>query len=249
MRMKRTSKTWTKFIANISWLRKPNAMSDLTVTNCYLCGKPLTGEKQLVNKDHVPPTQLMAKSLKQKYRSIQLETLPTHRSCNSSFSMDEEYFKHCLVPFARGSEAGDAIFNKTIEEYWSGKNVKLVDRVRGQAKDNVKGILLPPGKFRLDYDQVRIERVVRKIIKGLHFLETQECLDAPDDIKMIITFPGQQPPDDFFEITRSLPMESRGHYQGVFAYRPYVVEDLHYWALLFWDRIIITASFQTRPNT
>lgn len=222
-------------------------MANLTATNCYLCGNPLTGERQLEDNDHVPPKQFMARSLRQKYKSIKLETLRTHRSCNGSFNLDEEYFKHCFIPFAGGSESGDAIFDKTIEEYWSGNNVNLVNHIRRSVKNNVRGILLPRDKIFLDYDLLRIERVVRKIIKGLHFLETQEYLDTPDNIGMIVTFPGQQPPDDFVEIMTSLPTEGRGQHQGVFAYRPYVAEDLHYWALLFWDRILITASFQTAP--
>jgi hypothetical protein len=189
----------------------------------------------------------MAKSLRQRYRPIKLDTLRTHRSCNSSFNLDEEYFKHCLVPFTKGSEAGNAIFSKTVEEYRSGQNVNLVNYVLRQAKDNVRGILLPPGKIWLDYDLDRIERVARKIIKGLYSLDSQQFLDAPDDIGMIITLPGQRPPEDFIDIMKSFPTESRGHHQGVFAYRSYVYESLHFWALLFWDRIIITASFQIAP--
>ncbi|HEX5010517.1 MAG TPA: hypothetical protein VFY71_08945 [Planctomycetota bacterium] len=57
---------------------------------CYLCGlKFQPGEKS--NKDHVPPARLFGSSIKQEFM-LQLDTLPTHPACNSSFKKDEEYF-------------------------------------------------------------------------------------------------------------------------------------------------------------
>lgn len=189
----------------------------------------------------------MAKELRRRYQ-IRLVTLRTHRACNKSFSLDEEYFKHCLIPFARGSEAGDAIWRKSVSEYRSGKNTKLVSQVLQQVKSEVNGVLLPVGRVWLDFDHSRIDRVVGKIIKGLYSADTGKFLDLPEHIGTVFTFPGQAPPDDYVEIMRTLPSDSKGEHQGVFAYRSYVVDDLHYWALLLWDRVIITASFRARAS-
>jgi hypothetical protein len=218
-------------------------MKRLSVTTCYLCGKPLTGDKSLENDDHIPPKQLLVKEMRRKYRP-RLITLRTHRTCNSSYSLDEEYFKHCLIPFGKGSEGGDAAWVKAVREYQSGENVKIVQHVLRQAKTTVYDVSLPPGKIWLDYDRSRIDRIIGKIIKGLHFLDTQEYLDLPDDLGTIITFPNQPPPDDFNELMQLLPVESRGEHQAVFAYRSFVSEELHYWAMLIWDRIIITSCFK-----
>ena len=160
------------------------------ITTCYLCGRPLSGRKEDEDDDHVPPKQLLAKELRRKYQ-IRLITLRTHRACNASYNLDEEYFKHCFIPFAIGSEAGDAIWRKAVSEYRSGKKVKLVDHVLRQAKPDVNGVLLPSGKVWLDYDRGRIERVIGKIIKGLHYADTREVLDLPDNLGITITFPGQ----------------------------------------------------------
>jgi len=214
------------------------------ITTCYLCGKPLSGRKVDEDDDHVPPKQLLAKELRRKYQ-IRLVTLRTHQACNSSFNLDEEYFKHCLIPFARGSEAGDAIWRKAVREYWSGEKVRLVDHVLRQAKPVLNGVLLPRGKVWLDYDRSRIDRVIGKIIKGLHYADTREVITLPANLGTSITFPGQRPPDDFIEIMSTFPTESRGEHQGVFAYRSNVAGDLHYWSMLLWDRIIITACFRT----
>lgn len=219
-------------------------MKRLAVTTCYLCGKPLTGDKRRENYDHVPPKQLLAKSLRtDKTRFVQLRT---HEPCNNAYKLDEQYFTHAFLPFAQGSVAGNAVRRKAVEEYRAGEQTRLVNRVLGQAKSDVNGILLPSNKVWLDYEFHRIERVVGKIIKGVHFIETRSILDLPDDIGMIITLPGQTPPQDYQDIMRALPKPSQGEHQGVFAYRSFVDRDLHFWALLIWDRIIITAGFRTQ---
>jgi hypothetical protein len=219
-------------------------MASIKARTCYLCGEALTGDKRLENDDHVPPQQLLTKSLRRKYR-IKFITLPTHSVCNSSYSLDEEYFTHCLIPFGKGSEAGDAIWLKAMDDYKSGKTVALPDYIVRSAKRVVFDVPLPPGRIWLDYDLRRIERVIGKVIKGLHFLDTQTYMNIPEDIGMRITFPGQAAPADFNELLDNLPVESRGNHQGVFAYRSWVVDELHYWAMLFWDRVMITASFKT----
>ncbi|MGZ2381188.1 hypothetical protein ACVIDN_002551 [Rhizobium brockwellii] len=101
--------------------------------------------------------------------------------------------------------------------------------------------MLPPGKLWLDLERCRFDRVVAKIIRGLHFLETQRFLTLPDDIKVRLMLPGQPPPDDFERFMTYCASDSKGQHQGVFAYRNAAADDLHYWAMLLWDRILITA--------
>ena len=217
-------------------------MRRVAVTKCYLCGEPLTGDKKLENFDHIPPKQLLAKSLRtSKTRLIQVRT---HEKCNNSYKLDEQYFTHALLPFGRGSIAGDALRLKALAEYQAGEQTRIVERVLSQAKAAVNGILLPRGKIWLDYELDRIERVVGKIIKGLHFLDAQEIISLPSDIGMRITLPGEAPPQDYQDIMAAFPSESRGEHQGVFAYRSFIEDDVHFWALLIWDRIIITAGFR-----
>jgi hypothetical protein len=217
---------------------------------CYLCGKALLGVSAVEDKDHVPPKQLLAKSLRKSGSRIRLRTLEVHRACNNSYSADERYFTHLLLPFAKGSPAGEAARRKASSDYKEGKARDLVHRVLGQAKSAVNGVILPSGHLWLDYDRTAVDRVVGKIIRGLVYLEHQTILSLPSNINARITLPGQKPPEDFVWFMRSVPHESKGEHQGVFAYRYTSVEGLHYWAMLIWDRVIITACFSetTSPH-
>lgn len=214
-------------------------------TICYLCGGPLKGDKNTENDDHVPPKQLLAKSLRKKHQ-INLIRLRTHTSCNSSYSLDEEYFKHCLVPFAKGTVAGNAIYEKTVDEYNGGRNVPLVNQILHSAKKNINGVKLPDNIIALDYNKTRINRVIKKIIKGLYFYEMRNYLDFPDEINFEITLPNRLIPEDFHYLMTNLPIESKGEHEGVFSYRNWIVDDNHFWALLIWDRILITGAFKAK---
>jgi hypothetical protein len=63
---------------------------------CYLCGEHLAAP---INVDHVPP-KLFFPELR---KGLNLLTIPTHVACNEAWRMDEEYFVHTLLPFARGN--------------------------------------------------------------------------------------------------------------------------------------------------
>jgi hypothetical protein len=209
---------------------------------CYLCGEPLA---EPINRDHVPPDQLVPKSLRRKHQ-IQLKTIRVHRDCNTSYKLDEEYFAHLLVPFARGSVAGDAHFGKTIADFHAERlmTVSLVNRVLASFEEQPGGVYLPRGKvaFRIEG---RFWRIVWKIVRGLHFLETGNVLPVEWPVNYTITVPGETPPAHF-EAFMEFSREDYGEHKGVFAYRRETLptaEPVRYWALLFLDRVLITALF------
>ena len=78
----------------------------LRFKDCYLCGKPL-GDP--VSSDHVPPSLFFGKDLRARYNLSKLLTISTTAECNKAFQLDEEYFVYTLMPFARGSEGGNAV--------------------------------------------------------------------------------------------------------------------------------------------
>jgi hypothetical protein len=70
----------------------------------------------------------------------------------------------------------------------------------------------------------------------------------PQKLKLTwtITGPDDGPPPELFQIfTSNHP--SHGKYPGVLAYQfdsyPEVTPNGHYWASMFWDKIIITVAF------
>src|SRR5690242_10793659 len=86
---------------------------------CYLCGHPLT---KPVNADHVPAQQMFQPDLRKEHGPLQLLTSPVHTACNSAYKADEDYFVHTLMPFARGTVAGDAVYRHVLTAYRAGHN-------------------------------------------------------------------------------------------------------------------------------
>ena len=72
-----------------------------------------------------------------------MTTIRVHEQCNNSYKEDEEYFVETIVPFAQGSEAGDAIFNKFV------KNIGESERKRTLANSVLREFELRPSGLHL----------------------------------------------------------------------------------------------------
>lgn len=211
------------------------------VHSCYLCGDALS---KPTNRDHVPPRQLFGPSIRKRYK-LQLDVLEVHKSCNQSFSSDEEYFFQLLMPFASGSEAGNAVRIKAVSDYRAGKRMPLVDQILASVEYTSANILLPTGKIALSIDSDRVRRVLWKLVRGLYFLESRMVLPPSHPIVYEITPPGEIPPVHFQELNYFFGHDS-GRYPGAFSYWKHSIRGeawIDYWALLIWDRIIITVFY------
>lgn len=213
----------------------------LAIKDCYLCGRPLC---EPLSQDHVPPQLLFAKALRQRYGITQLLTIPVHQPCNREWQMDEEYFVYTLLPLAGSSEAAHAAHKQSFDKYRSGRNVRLIDMVMNEFRHVVNGVHLPANRVAKLIDADRMHDVIYKIVRGLHFHHNGEILPPLWSGTYTITPPGEPPPDWFPAVLDNLV--SQGRYQGVFAYgyRNFPeVNNLHIWAFLLWDCIIITFAF------
>ena len=95
--------------------------------HCYLCGATLSSP---TNTDHVPLRGLIAPAITQKHNLDRVLTIRVHKRCNSAYTRDEEYFLASLIPFSRGSEAGDAIYAKYMADYKrNSRKAQLIRRV------------------------------------------------------------------------------------------------------------------------
>jgi hypothetical protein len=97
-------------------------MQKVETTICYLCGKPLIPP---MNVDHPVMRQLFAPEIRRQYNISQLITLDVHKACNTGYQTDEDYFVRSLMPFARGSVAGNAIYAKVLSDFRTGTQVLL----------------------------------------------------------------------------------------------------------------------------
>jgi len=210
---------------------------------CYLCGDPLSDP---TSADHVPPKQFFARAIR-RAQQLQLDTLPVHDSCNQAFKRDEEYFVHTLMPFARGSVAGQAIYSDVLQKYRRHEKVGLTLGVLREFDPRPSGLVLPGGKVVKRFAGARLQRVSWKIVRGLFFLHHDRVLPTNTTTWVSLTAPGETPPEHFRHFMSLPDRAQHGRYPGAFAYRfdnfTEAGANLHYWAFLLWDRIIITVIF------
>lgn len=209
---------------------------------CYLCGEPLCDP---TSADHVPPKQLFARSLR-RAQHLQFDTLPVHDACNQAYKRDEEYFVHTLMPFGLGSVAGQAVYDDVLKKYRRREKVGLTLRVLGEFDPRPSGLFLPGGKVVKRFAGERLQRIAWKIVRGLFFLHHGRALPATTTTVVSLTAPGEIPPQHFLHFMSLPDRVEHGRYPGVFAYRHDNFTEsgnTHYWALLLWDRMIITVIF------
>jgi hypothetical protein len=107
------------------------------------------------------------------------------------------------------------------------------------------GLVLPGNKVVKRFNRARISRVAWKIVRGLYFHHHNEVLRAKAARWVSLTPPNQVPPEHF-RVFVNLPenlSRVHGEYPAVFDYKFQKYPEGHYWALLVWDRIIMTVIF------
>ena len=144
-------------------------MKKVLTNICYLCGKPLGPP---TNADHPVMQQLFAP---RKYNISKLLTLDVHKSCNTAYKHDEDYFVRTLMPFARGSESGNAIYAKVLNDYRVGKEVLLTRKVLREFDPTPGGLILPGGKVVKRFESERLRRVAWKMVRGYTSITRVKC--------------------------------------------------------------------------
>lgn len=179
-----------------------------------------------------------------KLHSPNLVTVEVHQSCNQSYQLDEEYFVASIIPFSKGTYAGESHYRKLENEVKLKKKARLKIQVLNEFDFQPGGIYLPTGKVAKRFDTQRLNRVLWKIVRGLHFLHHQEVL--PSDWPIVRDIFIDDPPDHFRVFMSLVDVPEHGEHPGVFAYRFIQLDKtngVHYWALLFLNRIIVTVYF------
>lgn len=142
---------------------------------CYLCAKPTP--KGELDDEHVFPRNLFNDGDR-----IDLIKLPAHRSCNGSYSKDDDYFRLCIT-----AAAGD---EPNAKKLWSGPVLRSVHRpesarykamllssVHEVEVHTEAGVHLGAVPV-MDQDAPRIQRVVSRMARGCYTHLTGEILPA-----------------------------------------------------------------------
>ena len=207
---------------------------------CYLCGMELEGK---IDRDHVPPKQFYATNIRKKH-NLNLLTLPVHHSCNKAYQKDEDYFVHSIAPLTQESYSGSEIWKDITHKFQRPEGFRIGKMISKEFDARPSGLYLPRGKVIKKFDAERVWRVVWKIVRGLFFKEHQRLLPE-NTLKVYYKFisVGESPPPEF-EVVRNTP--SRGQYPNFFDYKYVTIPELdngHFWAMLFWNRLIILIAF------
>jgi hypothetical protein len=125
--------------------------------------------------DHVPMLQLFDSEIR-KAHSPNLLTIPVHDQCNKLYQCDEDYFVTALMPHARGSYTGNAIYKRALERYRGGRKVGLVRKVLADFDPRPGGLVLPGNQVVQRFDGDRLRCVAWKIVRGLYFHHQNKCL-------------------------------------------------------------------------
>lgn len=196
---------------------------------CAYCGREAT------TKDHVPPKQIFPKP-----RPANLVTVPACLDCNNQSGKDEEYFLATFMFSEAGtSEAGKKLWDEKLHRMYE-KNLGLRRKIAHnleQPKDTYtpSGIYLGK-RMVINLDKNRIYKVVRKIVRGLYYLEYQEVMPASQDLDCLLI----QTQDHFNaakESTKELKSGSKS-WDGIFRYSHNRTEEGRpgsIWLLNFYD--------------
>ncbi|HUU40933.1 MAG TPA: hypothetical protein VMW42_08335, partial [Desulfatiglandales bacterium] len=160
------------------------------------------------------------------------------------YQKDEDYFVHSIAPLAQGSYSGREIWEDIKHKFERPEGLRIGNMISKEFDSRPSGLHLPNGKVIKRFDAERVWRIVWKIVRGLFFKEHQRIL--PENT--LITYykfisENEEPPPEFPAVRDT---QKRGQYPAVFDYKYKVTPELnnfHFWAMLFWSRIIILIAF------
>jgi hypothetical protein len=153
--------------------------------------------------------------------------------------MDEEYVRNAFAPISNVSGSTDAL------QAWK-KTHRSIKRRPALFADFMKRTLpVSVGNVKLlglSFSQARTEKVIRKIVLGLHYHHTGVRL--PNDVEMTIHF---QPKDILDNILKL--RQYAGNYGGTISYAAaFAVEGDSVWWLSFYQSILVIVGVWTTPQ-
>lgn len=152
---------------------------------CALCG--MAGE---VTREHVPARNLFLKP-----RPENTLTVPLCPTCNHGYHLDDEYFRVCV---AAGAQPGTKLM-RLWKEKVVGSSFVRGGGLKGRLHDEYEQVIeyasthplelygggeVPPEMlpFVQGFDATRINRVVEKIVRCLHYHHTRSLLEGELEI-------------------------------------------------------------------
>ena len=207
---------------------------------CYLCGTSI--EKGQLSREHVPPKAFYPKNVR---AGLNLQALFAHKICNEDYRKDEEYFQHTLLieVLNQKSPITKQLLSDLRRRSRKPQTPALMRKIlKGASNVTPGGIHLPKKVLQVEVDQLRIERVVLKIVRGLFYIENGNFLPLENakDIRFCLN------KNEVPELYRLYwpHTELRSVCQEVFSYKYFKFENLHLYSLMFWEAIMFRVAFE-----
>jgi hypothetical protein len=199
---------------------------------CFLCGAT-----EQITADHIPPKGFFPPE-----QRLKLITVPCCKSCNASFSKDDEAIRLWMSSTLGRSDAGDWIFNN--------KSIRTAEKssaFREKMLSSMQEIKLLTEEGEIDAIELtvpidRVERFILRISKGLltHYCPEYDYENAEFRIDYI--------PSRVDILEKIAPIRDRLIYgerwDGVFQFRMSLTESKQsgLWLLLFYDSVMFLVS-------
>jgi hypothetical protein len=207
---------------------------------CVYCGNRLGN-----TRDHVPPQNLFPKP-----KLVNMVTVPSCEECQASFKKDEDVFMAWITFGPAGeSPAGKLLWEQKLKRTYEkdGGIKKVIARSFKQVNLETPAGIYAGKKLVISIDPERKNKVLRKIARGLFWVEYKERL--PENIPIEIY--GIHGKDEILYELIGLTNEATTAWEGIFEYR-HVREPKHfesYWIMSFFRRNYFVAIVNDTEST
>ena len=180
------------------------------IQQCVYCGAV-----NEITRDHIPPKNIFPKA-----RPGNLITVPCCRSCNSGFSIDDEWFRIIIAcdPLSaehlQSQKLWPTVLRQLHQETGAMAVPELLRLSFGESRpDNIDD--------RIQLAELRLARVLMRIVKGLYFAENGVPLPISWEVKICVTSdcaPGGEVANVAESIAGTTGCKGRSIGDGVFQY-------------------------------
>lgn len=200
---------------------------------CYLCRKPESECAERLTNDHIIPDGFFPQP-----KPANLLTLPCCVPCQKEYRQHEEYVRNSFAASSNLSGNAEALQAwKAAHRSLKYRKAVYVDFLKRISPVEIGDRTLPG----LGFSQERTEKVLRKIVLGLHYHHTGAML--PPDIPMTVYFQPQSILEDLIKYRKYV-----GRYGNTVSYAgAYAVEGDSVWWLSFYQSVLAIVTVDVTP--
>lgn len=194
---------------------------------CVYCGN-----KPGSTRDHVPPQNIFPKP-----KPVNMVTVPCCEDCQARFKKDEDVFMAWITFGPAGeSSAGKLLWEQKLKRTYKKDSgiKKVMRRSFSQVSAETPGGIYLGKRLAISIDPERKNNVLKKIVRGLFWVEYKERLPENVPIEIYGINGKGEPIRELIAVTH----EATTFWEGIFEYRHARVPERFesYWIISFFRR-------------